>query len=348
MANGFRRRFTQSETRQRYNEGLSVAAAGGGVNVEDDSSAVISDASAINFSSNLSVTDDGDGTVTVDASGGGGVDVEDSGSLAVSGSSAINFGSNLSVTDDGDGTVTVDASGGGGGGGGFVADPRYDIENQAFTDLGMGDEFNDGSLDSKWKVPAGAAGTVDLFGAASSPGIYEEKGNALFMQPSNGFVDIRQDTVLANGEEIIAALNTGDPDDDSNNAAQVGIAFNNDDTNHENGNDSIQFYYDGSDNNIRAFVNSGFSGVTAFTRNAAGPIGNRVYFRVTRLNDLLFPFFSVTGASWSPLSTSADATLPDNFWVFARSSVGADFGSIHVVDWIRHAATNGEHDPFTA
>lgn len=29
MANGFRRRFTQSESRQRYNEGLSVAAAGG-------------------------------------------------------------------------------------------------------------------------------------------------------------------------------------------------------------------------------------------------------------------------------------------------------------------------------
>lgn len=51
---------------------ISWADLNAGVDVEDDGSVVVSGASAINFGNNVSVTDDGDGTVTVDASGGGG------------------------------------------------------------------------------------------------------------------------------------------------------------------------------------------------------------------------------------------------------------------------------------
>jgi hypothetical protein len=49
----------------------NIGSGGGGVDVEDGGSTVVAGASAINMATNLSVTDDGDGTVSVDASGGG-------------------------------------------------------------------------------------------------------------------------------------------------------------------------------------------------------------------------------------------------------------------------------------
>lgn len=76
-----------------------------GVDAEDDGATIVSNTTAINFASNLDVTDDTDGTVTVDAPSGS--SVSDDGSVVVSGVSDINFATNLSVTDDGDGTVTV-------------------------------------------------------------------------------------------------------------------------------------------------------------------------------------------------------------------------------------------------
>jgi len=72
MVDPLRRRFTQSESRQRYGEGngVSTSGGGGGVTVEDDASVVVSGATAINFGTGFNVSDDGDGTVSVDASGG--------------------------------------------------------------------------------------------------------------------------------------------------------------------------------------------------------------------------------------------------------------------------------------
>lgn len=64
----------------------------------------------LNFGSNLSVTDDGGGAFTIDASGG--TNVSDDGSQVVTNSDDINFGANLTVTDDNDGSVTVDAASG--------------------------------------------------------------------------------------------------------------------------------------------------------------------------------------------------------------------------------------------
>jgi len=80
---------------------------GSSIGVEDSAASILAKATGINFGTNLSVTDDGDGTVTVDASAGGGVDIESTGSVVVSGSTAVNFESGFSVADDGDGTVTV-------------------------------------------------------------------------------------------------------------------------------------------------------------------------------------------------------------------------------------------------
>lgn len=76
--------------------------------VSDSWSLVVSSATDINFWSNLSVSDDGDWTVTINWTSTTWVDAEDSWSIVVSGSTSFNFGSNLSVIDDGDWTVTIE------------------------------------------------------------------------------------------------------------------------------------------------------------------------------------------------------------------------------------------------
>lgn len=64
----------------------------------------------IDFATNLSVVDDGDGTVTVNSTVPQGVDVEDDGTVVVADTEGVNFGDNLSVTDDGDGSATINAA----------------------------------------------------------------------------------------------------------------------------------------------------------------------------------------------------------------------------------------------
>ena len=85
------------------------------INVSDDGTEVVSEPTDVNFADNVSVTDDGDGTVTIDATDTDTrVNVSDNGIEVVSEPTDISFNANLDVTDDGDGTVSIDASGGNG------------------------------------------------------------------------------------------------------------------------------------------------------------------------------------------------------------------------------------------
>ena len=88
------------------------------INVSDDGTEVVSEPTDVNFGDNVSVTDDGDGTVTIDATDtteeDTRVNVSDNGIEVVSEPTDISFDANLDVTDDGDGTVSIDASGGSG------------------------------------------------------------------------------------------------------------------------------------------------------------------------------------------------------------------------------------------
>jgi hypothetical protein len=77
--------------------------------VSDGGSLVVGNVDDINFDSNLTVTDDNDGTVTVDASSSDSrTNVSDDGSQVVTDTTDINAGDGLDVTDDGDGSVTID------------------------------------------------------------------------------------------------------------------------------------------------------------------------------------------------------------------------------------------------
>ncbi len=80
-----------------------------GIDVEDNGTSVLTGTNNINFSTGLDVTDDGDGTVSIETIPG--VDVENNGTVVASSVPNINFGSNLGATDDGDGTITVNLTG---------------------------------------------------------------------------------------------------------------------------------------------------------------------------------------------------------------------------------------------
>jgi hypothetical protein len=95
----------------------SLSAAGAAddhVDVADSGSSIVEDPNEVDFDAGLSASDDGDGTVTVDARG---VTVEDSGVALEENVATIDFRSNLDATTASDGEVLVDAEGGSGGGG---------------------------------------------------------------------------------------------------------------------------------------------------------------------------------------------------------------------------------------
>lgn len=89
-----------------------------GFSVSDDGTLVVDDPDDVNLGTDLGVSDDGDGSVTINYTGSGGtdtrIDVSDDGTLVLSEPTDVNFGSNLSVIDDGDGSVTVDTTAGSG------------------------------------------------------------------------------------------------------------------------------------------------------------------------------------------------------------------------------------------
>jgi hypothetical protein len=81
--------------------------------VTDSTRPVVEDTLTLNFNQNLTVVDDGEGTVRVDATdpiSDSRTDVSDDATTVVSDVQDIDFGTNLTASDDGDGTATVTAN----------------------------------------------------------------------------------------------------------------------------------------------------------------------------------------------------------------------------------------------
>lgn len=122
-----------------------------GVDVSDGGTLIVNEATDINFGSNLSVTDDGDGTITVAAANSPDthLDVKEDGATLVSDVSYIDFLGHLNVVDQLDGGVTIDpththtlgelsdvSATGEGSGGGFDADTVDGSHASAFATAG--------------------------------------------------------------------------------------------------------------------------------------------------------------------------------------------------------------------
>jgi len=136
------------------------------MSVSDDGSSVLTSPTDINFGSNLSVTDDADGTISVDASASGGgtsIDVDDGGTDVNTGIDNLNFGTNLSVTDDGNGAVTINSTAGGGGSASITVedggtDVATGIDNIDFNDnLSVTDNTETESGEAIVDVPLGGS-----------------------------------------------------------------------------------------------------------------------------------------------------------------------------------------------
>ena len=111
--NGLEFHDEQNETIAYIPPGADGDITGGGstsdtrTDVSDDGTTAVSDTEDINFRKFLSVSDDGDSSVTVD---GVLTAVSNEGTQVLSDAEDINFGPEFSVTDDGDNTTTVTTS----------------------------------------------------------------------------------------------------------------------------------------------------------------------------------------------------------------------------------------------
>jgi hypothetical protein len=133
-----------------------------GSGASDSGTLVLNTATDFNFASNLDVTDDGDGTVTIDAQVPDAdlTDVSEDGVQIAPNATDINFTGILNVTDDLDGSVSIDAS--------HNHDSRYslDTHSHALGDLsnvtasgeGAGNGFDADTVDGNHASAFATAG----------------------------------------------------------------------------------------------------------------------------------------------------------------------------------------------
>lgn len=251
----------------------------------------------------------------------------------------------------------VDETGGGGGGGAGNLTGSYDIEGDGsptYTDAGMSDEFDAGTLDAQWTITNAASGTVDLVGNPATP-VYDlsTRSGCLLIQADggtgDGYVILTVADTLADGEQIIAScLSPEVPGTDNNqNRIGIGVADGPDPDQGASGDDYKMLYYDGSDaGHVKVFGTIGGSSTTDGTLLHASPAGRRCYFRIARDGSNYRFFYSVDGTVWAFVgSTSLAAT--HTFLVCGKNSSTSEFAvaPIYGFEWVRHVA-NHDYDPW--
>lgn len=150
------------------------------VDVEDNGTVVLSGVPNINFGSNLSVTDDGDGTVSVTGTAETYPSVSENGTQVEASSTDINFGSNLTAASDGDGTTTVtaddDATTYKGNDIDNDGDGKVNSANVADTVHG-----NDGATHYAGSIPRYADSTTGLNNTTEGDLFYNNADNSLYL-----------------------------------------------------------------------------------------------------------------------------------------------------------------------
>lgn len=219
-----------------------------------------------------------------------------------------------------------------------------------YTDAGMSDEFNAGTLDGQWTVVGGVSGSVSMITADPSDSIYDLTslpGTMLVMIKPGDAIHFRVDDFLTTGEQIIVCLGAAYPGDDTQegNSAHIGIGFNDDNTSPSAGND-CRMLWDGADD-ARLF--------SAHTDNgtAIGVIGNyagvsqRSYFRLVRDSNTVHYWHSIDGIVWNSLSSSTQhVSTANNFWItLGSTSPTPSHAQIAAVHWVRHVA-NTNYKPW--
>ncbi len=249
-------------------------------------------------------------------------------------------GAELEQLTDGSSTTLHSHAGGGGG----QIGGAYDIEAGSYTDAGLSDEFNAGTLDPQWTAVNATAGSINFLGIPTDP-IYDlasRSGTLLVQGDTNSLGSFRIDQMIASGEQIVASLLIPSFGDQvTGNGFWVGIAVNNNDTGPDVGT-RFMCVFDGNDaGDFR--VTDGFS-VLADLREAFAP--GRWYMRMVRSGTQGYFFVSRDGITWAFMSDH-DISALDNMWVFGGSAAthSVPVGAIWGCNWFRHVA-NINHDPW--
>lgn len=222
----------------------------------------------------------------------------------------------------------------------------YDIEKGGvalYTDAGMSDEFNAGTLDAQWTaVGFSGTGTIDDTATNPTDSIYDlatESGTCFWQLDQGDKIGFRQDAIPAAGEQIIVAMWIPYPDDaavgGTANSFRCGIGVNDSDTHYEQGTYRAVMWDGNDDPRIVHYTGATISSEHKYSSPASG----RIYWRMKRVSSTLYWYWSRDGIGWSSLGSVAVGTF-NNFWVWADASVaaGMDNAPILALLWVRHVA----------
>jgi hypothetical protein len=201
------------------------------------------------------------------------------------------------------------------------------------------DDFAAATLDAKWTVTDGGAGTVSLLGG-SSTGIYElfPDHSLMAVQVDNAnHVLMRQSYTLPDGKSIVARLGLAwqgqNPTGGANNELQAGISLDSSDTDPEAGT-FLELILDTSASIQPRIL--GWDGAALLDNADRALMGASVYLRITRSGTGYVPMYSLDGWTWVVGNSKTIATAPTRLWLFFQSD--ADPGDplpITVVHWVR-------------
>lgn len=212
-----------------------------------------------------------------------------------------------------------------------------------YSDAGMSDEFDSGTLDAQWTVSGAVSGSVSMISTNPTDSVYDLTtlpGTMLVMVKPGDAVAFRVDDFIASGEQVIVCLGMSFPGDatQQGNSMHIGVGFNDDDSAKAAGND-VQMIWDGADD-ARLFVaDSDFGNLIGNIPNYAG-VGRRVYLRMARDSNTVHYWHSLDGIPWSSLgSATTHVSSANNFWVFMGSTGNTPaHANIVAVHWVRHVA----------
>jgi hypothetical protein len=213
---------------------------------------------------------------------------------------------------------------------------KYDLDRPpARAPYAADDEFDQATLDPKWTVVNGSAGTISLF--ATDGGTYDltTRPGWLLMQPDlNHEIRIQQTYTLPDGYSVITALAPSLVAD-----GQSGIADNELDfglTISNVGGEYYTIHFDGEADGWRIYSATGTANSSLPPNVPACPIAQLIYLRIARVGLDYYGSWSADGHTWMPFvkqTFAAEATTLVLFATVDREC--ADPTPIQAIAWLR-------------
>lgn len=256
----------------------------------------------------------------------------------------------LTVTDtDGDGefdTTTISSTVAAGAGG--IATLRVPMLLQSVKSSAdtPDDDFDGTSLDGKWTVVDGSAGTVAML-AGSGAGVYQvgaRPGWITFQvgTASGDSVELRQDYTLPDGKGITAYLSYALDNSaavSGNNEIWLGIGCNDNDAGvfSATSGQTANALFDADANGASRIIGLSATTPTFIGSNitAGNILQTGAFLRIDRTGLNYDLWYSVDGFGWNYIGQKAMATAANNVWLFAQCQASMGVRMLVHCAWFR-------------